>query len=70
MMIKSLRLRLILVGVLMVGNMFLRPVWAQDFPSPTGYVNDLADLFSSDFRQQLETELSTLEEETTVETEE
>jgi len=43
------------------------PIWAQDFPEPTGHVNDFAQLLSSDYRQSLEQELVDFEEETTAE---
>lgn len=43
------------------------PVLAQEFPQPTGYVNDFAQMLSSDYRQSLEEELVNFEKETTVE---
>jgi uncharacterized protein len=42
-------------------------VFAQDFPEPVGYVNDFAELLSSDVRAQLEAQLSQLDEDTTAE---
>lgn len=41
-------------------------VSAQTFPDPQGYVNDFAELLSSQARGQLEGQLSRLEQETTV----
>ncbi len=52
-----------LLGVFLVAV----SAWAQDFPEPTGYVNDFAQIFSSDYRQSLEEELANFEEETTAE---
>ncbi len=43
------------------------PVLAQDFPEATGYVNDFAQLLSSDYRQSLEQNLIDFEEKTTAE---
>jgi len=43
------------------------PVWARDWPAPTGYVNDFGRLFSTAFRQSLETNLGDFEVETTAE---
>jgi uncharacterized protein len=43
------------------------PVLAQDFPQPVGYVDDFAEMLSSDFRDSLEENLSQFEEETSVE---
>lgn len=42
-------------------------VLAAGFPRPAGYVNDFAGLFSPDFREELEKELSDFEKETTAE---
>lgn len=43
------------------------PVWAQDFPEPTGYVNDFAQILSSSFREELEADLTNFDNETTAE---
>lgn len=43
------------------------PVLAQDFPQPTGYVNDFGQILSTSFRQELETDLQDFEKETTAE---
>jgi len=43
------------------------PVLAQDFPEPVGYVNDFAEMLSSDFRNSLEGDLTRFEEETSAE---
>ncbi len=56
-------LPLFLLGIFLV----ISPVWAQDFPEPGGYVNDFAQMFSSDYRQSLEQELNDFENETTTE---
>lgn len=44
------------------GNM---PVWAQSFPSLTGYVNDSAGLLSPEGKAELEAKLAQLEKDTT-----
>lgn len=43
------------------------PVWAQDFPTPIGYVNDFAEILSSETKQELEQQLAQLEKESTIE---
>src|SRR4030042_6349603 len=40
-------------------------VFAQTFPNPQGYVNDFAGLLSTEGREQLESQLSRLEQDTT-----
>ena len=53
---------------LLFGFFFVNlPVWAQSLPEPTGYVNDYAQILSSEYRQNLEQELVNFEKETTVE---
>ncbi len=43
------------------------PAQAQDFPKPTGYVGDFADVFDAGTESQLEESLRLVDEETTVE---
>lgn len=52
-----------LLGIFLVTS----SVWAQDFPDPTGYVNDFGQILSSEYRQSLEKELTDFDEETTTE---
>ena len=47
--------------------LFNLPVKAQELPQATGYVNDFAQLLSSEYRQTLEQELVDFEKETSVE---
>jgi len=54
---------LLLLGFFLVAL----PVLAQDFPEPTGYVNDFAQLLSPDYRDSLEQNLTEFEEKTTAE---
>lgn len=37
------------------------PSWSQSYPSPVGYVNDFASLYSSSFRTSLNTQLQQLD---------
>jgi len=50
------------IAVLPAGNM---PVWAQNFPSLTGYINDNAGLLSTQGKTELEAKLAQLEKDTT-----
>ena len=43
------------------------PVLAQDFLKPVGYVNDFGQILSSSFREELKTDLTNFENETTAE---
>lgn len=43
------------------------PVFAADFPAPVGYVNDFADVLSSETKQTLEQQLAQLEEDSSIE---
>lgn len=43
------------------------PTLAVSYPQPTGYVNDFAQIYSEQFRQSLEQDLSDFEKQTTVE---
>jgi uncharacterized protein len=43
------------------------PVWAQNFPAPVGYVNDFANILSSETKQNLEQRLTQLEKDSTIE---
>jgi len=42
-------------------------VFAVDFPEPTGYVNDFANIFSEQEKQEMETMLAQIEKDSTVE---
>ncbi|HUS51910.1 MAG TPA: TPM domain-containing protein [Candidatus Bathyarchaeia archaeon] len=52
-----------LLGIFLV----VFPVLAIDFPRPTGFVNDFAEILSPQFRQSLEEDLEKFTEETTAE---
>src|SRR3989338_8844870 len=54
------------IGLLVFIGLF-SPVAAVSFPKPTGYVNDFAQIYSSDFKQSVETELAEFEKKTGVE---
>lgn len=62
-------IRLILgISVFLVSIFFLAlPLLATEFPQPVGYVNDFAEMLSSDFRQSLEQDLVDFKDETTAE---
>lgn len=60
-------MRKILFGVIIFVLLILLPtsfLRAADYPSPVGYVNDFAGLFSDAFRQELEEDLKNFEQET------
>ncbi len=61
--------RFAFTGILLLSLLLLATgaVFAQTFPDPQGYVNDFASLLSAQGRQQLEDQLSRLEQETTIE---
>jgi uncharacterized protein len=67
--LKELEMKFLkLVIVIFLGFFLLTlPVLAQEFPQPTGYVNDFAQMLSSNYRQSLEEELVNFEKETTTE---
>jgi uncharacterized protein len=46
---------------------FASPLQALEFPEPAGFVNDFAGIFSSSFKENLETDLVNFEKETTIE---
>lgn len=52
---------------LFVSLLFAFPVFAQEFPRPTGFVNDFAQVLSSDVREDLERDLTSFEIQTSVE---
>jgi uncharacterized protein len=52
-----------LLGVFLI----VLPILAQDFPQPTGFVNDFAEILSPQFRQSLEEDLVEFEKETQTE---
>lgn len=39
-------------------------VWAREFPEPTGFVNDYANIYSTEFKASLESQLVQLEKDT------
>ena len=43
------------------------PVFASDFPEPEGFVNDFANILSSETKQQLEQQLTQLEKDSSIE---
>ncbi len=63
------KLRVIFAGIfcwlILFSGLFISgKIFAANFPNPTGFVNDYAKLFSTDFSQKLETDLSDFEKQT------
>lgn len=56
-----------LLLILLLLFLFPLSVFAQEFPKPTGFVNDFAQVLSSETRETLENDLVSFERETTVE---
>ncbi len=54
-------------SIIMIFLLLTLTVFAIDLPSPKGYVNDFAEIFSDEEKQQMETFLDNLEKNTTVE---
>ncbi|MBI3954928.1 TPM domain-containing protein, partial [Candidatus Gottesmanbacteria bacterium] len=46
------------------GGFFIRPSFAANYPSSTGFVNDFAGLYSSEFKSQMESDLTAFEKQT------
>lgn len=62
-------MKLVRFGVILLLSLLVLATgaaFAQTFPNPQGYVNDFAELLSSQVREQLESRLSQLDKETTV----
>ena len=57
--------KLFLVGFLFL--LTVQPTWALSFPTPVGYVNDFAGILSSETKQNLEQQLTQLEEDSSIE---
>ena len=57
--------KLFLVGFLFL--LLAQPVWAQEFPSPEGYVSDFANILNPKTKQSLEQQLTQLEEDSSIE---
>jgi uncharacterized protein len=56
-----------IVGLLaLIYFVFASPLFAVSYPQPTGYVNDYASLYTADFRQSLNSQLESLDKQTTV----
>ncbi len=47
--------------------LFAQSVWAQDLPTPVGYVNDFANVLSPETKQTLEQQLTQLEKDSSIE---